>query len=72
MLELLRKNINDSFLFHLSLMIHITRETSTYIIIIVHTSEEEPILPYMEVATIFGRLMPACAFRDIDYTTTIV
>lgn len=58
-------------------MIHITRETSTYIIIIVHeyvtcTSEEEPILPYMEVATIFGRLMSACAFRDIDYTTTIV
>lgn len=54
-------------------MIHNTRETSTYIIIIVHeyvtcTSEEEPILPYMEVATIFGRLMSACAFRDIDYT----
>lgn len=65
------------YLFNLSLMIHITRETSTYIIIIVHeyvtcTSEEEPILPYMEVATIFGRLMSACAFRDIDYTTTVV
>lgn len=46
--------ISDYFLFHFSLMIHITWETSTYIIIIVHeyvTSKGEPILQSVEVAT---------------------